>query len=139
MFKKTLQISIIEDDLVSANLIQNLILDNYNKVNISIYPEYNFNPEKLKKSDIIVLDHDLDNKTGLDLLRDLNKIKRKKKSNIVVVSGQSNPEVVGKYYDHKIFNYIIKSDKFQPELIKTLDYLISEIKTFGLGYKKIVH
>ncbi|PBQ33559.1 response regulator [Sphingobacteriaceae bacterium] len=124
--KDPLKIFVIDDDVMTLNLLlQHLKNIGYNDVT-PFEKEHNGLNSLCFKPDVIFIDYQLELLDGLELLK---RIRRTHPTTyIVMLSGQSNIDVVVNCFRYGAFDYIIKNSNQESRIKQVLDKINEERK-----------
>lgn len=123
-----LKIFLVEDDTFFANIVM-AKLEKLENIELSHFETgKEFLDAMHKNPDLVIIDYDLPDSNGLDLLKEVKKINRDLIT--IFLSGQSELEVVVQAYKEKADRYIIKDQNSIVELIQNVENFI---KTINIG------
>ncbi|MBL4862228.1 MAG: response regulator [Crocinitomicaceae bacterium] len=115
MKKARLNTFIVEDDPFYANLIRHLLLEN-NYNNLQLFHSGEGCIRNLHKSpDVVILDHDLGQMDGLDVLKEIKSYDPK--IEVVFLSGQDKTKVAVSALRYGAFDYLEKDANNLKRLI----------------------
>ncbi len=121
---QAINICIVEDDPVFSKLLKNTLDKNpiYSISQCAQGKEF----FQLKRTfDIIIIDYNLPDINGLDLIKKIKAGSKDPKT--IIVSGQTDIEVVVKCYKAGADNYIIKNENCLPEIENTIKNLSTNV------------
>ncbi len=120
-----IDICIVEDDRVFAQILQKTLEKNLN-YNVDIFQNAgDFLIQLYKKPDIVIIDYNLPDMNGLKLIERIKAEDEQIKT--VIVSGQSDIQVVVEAYKKGAFDYIMKTDNCLPEIENSVKNLAANV------------
>ncbi len=129
MFKKDndtyINISLVEDDPIFTKILKGAISQNPCFA-LACWQSGNdfLNCKSAKESDITIIDYNLPDIKGIELVENLKKFNEGKR---IIISGQEDVEIVVKAYKAGVDCYIIKNENCVPELMNSLKNLTQNI------------
>lgn len=125
--KKKFKVVLVEDDLMYAKSMEHFLSRNF-EIDIDVFntgKEAIFHLQNTPTPpDLILLDFNLGDMDSDEIVEFIKK--KKIRSKIIVVSGQTNKEVVSKLYKMGIFEYLPKGDFVTKSISTSMTYLLEK-------------
>lgn len=121
------RIFIVEDDPFFANIVKSK-LDQLENIELSHFPTgTEFKDALIQNPDLVIIDYDLPDANGLDLLKEVKRINQETVA--IFLSGQRELNVVVEAYKENADRYIIKDENAIVELCQNVETFRKTINT----------
>lgn len=119
MKNQKLKIFIVEDDLFFGNLVKKKIADHSTAVPVLIENSSTFLQRLLEMPDVVILDFNIDQMNGIDLLRKVKSINPN--IHVILLSAQHEMSVAVNSLKYGAYDYIEKNDSCLNRVLHILE------------------